>query len=74
MATCRTRPRVVSDNTVKTHVTRIVDKLDLHDHVHAVISIHQTGLVERSVPPAEAEVSSDRLAGGMGAEPGVRDD
>ncbi len=59
---------------MKTRVTRIVDEVDIGDRVHAVIYAYETGLVEPSVPSAEAWVPSDRLAGGMGADPGVRDD
>jgi DNA-binding NarL/FixJ family response regulator len=34
----------VSGNTVKTHVARILAKLELRDRVHAVIYAHQAGL------------------------------
>jgi DNA-binding NarL/FixJ family response regulator len=34
----------VSGNTVKTHVARILAKLELRDRVHAVIYAHETGL------------------------------
>jgi DNA-binding NarL/FixJ family response regulator len=36
----------LSDNTVKTHVTHILDKLALRDRVHAVIYAYENGLVE----------------------------
>jgi DNA-binding NarL/FixJ family response regulator len=37
---------VVSDGTVKTHVARILKKLDLRDRVQAVIVAYESGLVE----------------------------
>jgi DNA-binding NarL/FixJ family response regulator len=35
----------VSGNTVKTHVARVLGKLDLRDRVHAAIFAHQSGLM-----------------------------
>jgi RNA polymerase sigma factor (sigma-70 family) len=37
---------VVSDGTVKTHVARILQKLDLRDRVQAVILAYESGLIE----------------------------
>ena len=37
---------VISDGTVKTHVARILQKLDLRDRVQAVIFTYESGLVE----------------------------
>jgi len=40
---------VVSDGTVKTHVARVLHKLDLRDRVQAVIFAYESGLVEVGV-------------------------
>ena len=37
---------VVSDHTVKTHVARILQKLDLRDRTQAVIAAYESGLVK----------------------------
>jgi DNA-binding NarL/FixJ family response regulator len=36
---------VVSDETIKTHVSRILAKLGLHDRAQAVVAAYETGLV-----------------------------
>jgi DNA-binding NarL/FixJ family response regulator len=41
---------VVSEHTVKTHVARILQKLDLRDRVAAVIYVYETGLVAPGTP------------------------
>ena len=36
----------IGETTVKTHVTHILQKLDLRDRVQAVVLAHQTGIFE----------------------------
>ncbi len=38
---------VISETTVKTHVSRVLTKLDVHDRVHAVIYAYEHGLAPR---------------------------
>jgi len=45
---------VVSDGTVKTHVARVLQKLDLRDRVQAVIFAYESGLVEIGVNEHDA--------------------
>jgi DNA-binding NarL/FixJ family response regulator len=40
----------LSEATVKTHVTRILSKLDLRDRVQAVVLAYETGIVEPGSP------------------------
>jgi DNA-binding NarL/FixJ family response regulator len=40
----------ISDTTVKTHVTRVLQKLGLRDRVQAVVLAHQAGLFETETP------------------------
>ena len=36
---------VVSGTTIKTHVARVLDKLDLRDRVQAVVLAYETGII-----------------------------
>ena len=42
----------ISDTTVKTHVTRVLQKLDLRDRAQAIVMAYQTGLFEGTDPRA----------------------
>jgi DNA-binding NarL/FixJ family response regulator len=42
----------ISETTVKTHVTHILQKLGLRDRVQAVVLAHQSGLLEQDMPTA----------------------
>ena len=46
----------ISETTVKTHVTHILQKLDLRDRVQAVVLAYQTGLFEGDARPPEDTV------------------
>jgi DNA-binding NarL/FixJ family response regulator len=48
------RELYISDTTVKTHITHILQKLNLRDRVQAVVLAHETGLFD-----AEAQRSSN---------------
>ena len=49
---------VVGDGTVKTHVARILQKLDLRDRVQAVIFAYESGLVEVGVADGSPQVET----------------
>jgi DNA-binding NarL/FixJ family response regulator len=36
----------IGETTVKTHVTHVLQKLDLRDRVQVVVLAHQTGMLE----------------------------
>jgi DNA-binding NarL/FixJ family response regulator len=42
----------ISDTTVKTHITHILQKLKLRDRVQAVVLAHETGLFDTDTRPA----------------------
>ncbi len=42
----------ISETTVKTHITHILQKLDLRDRVQAVVLAHEAGLFDAEVAPA----------------------
>src|SRR5205807_2155378 len=46
------RELYISDTTVKTHITHILQKLDLRDRVQAVVLAYETGLFDTAVRPA----------------------
>src|SRR5205085_4662300 len=45
------RELYISETTVKTHITHILQKLDLRDRVQAVVLAYETGLFETNVLP-----------------------
>ncbi|HEY7043608.1 MAG TPA: response regulator transcription factor [Nocardioidaceae bacterium] len=54
----------IGDTTVKTHVTHILQKLNLRDRVQAVVLAYQTGLVETDVTrPTDATAPRGGAAG-----------
>jgi DNA-binding NarL/FixJ family response regulator len=55
------RELYISETTVKTHVTHILQKLGLRDRVQAVVLAYQTGIFEGDLPqPAERDEARAR--------------
>ena len=51
----------ISETTVKTHVTHILQKLNLRDRVQAVVLAYQTGLFEPEPrPPSNGDEHAAR--------------
>ena len=48
------RELFISDTTVKTHITHILQKLNLRDRVQAVVLAYETGLFDSSTRPPRA--------------------
>jgi DNA-binding NarL/FixJ family response regulator len=54
------RDLFISDTTVKTHVTRLLQKLDLRDRAQAIVLAYQTGLFETADSPPMAGPDGSR--------------
>ena len=50
----------LSENTVKTHVTHVLDKLGLRDRVQAVIHAYETGVIQPGRNPQSRSERKDR--------------
>jgi DNA-binding NarL/FixJ family response regulator len=44
----------ISDTTVKTHITHILQKLNLRDRVQAVVLAYETGLFDADASPSSS--------------------
>jgi DNA-binding NarL/FixJ family response regulator len=53
------RELYISETTVKTHVTHILQKLDLRDRVQAVVLAYQTGVLDAE-DPSKRDTSATR--------------
>jgi len=56
----------ISEGTVKTHVKRILSKLDLHDRTQVVVFAYEYGLVEPGMRPAGLRARSDPVSSRLG--------
>lgn len=52
---------IVSETTVKTHVARILMKLDLRDRVQAVVFAYETGIVQPGTSSPSTTTPSSSL-------------
>jgi len=62
------RTLVIGESTVKTHVTRILAKLQLRDRAHAVVYGYETGLVRPGEGAGSEDPGQDDRAGRGGRE------
>jgi DNA-binding NarL/FixJ family response regulator len=53
----------ISETTVKTHVTHILQKLDLRDRVQAVVLAYQAGFFEPEPEPVRSSGRDETPAG-----------